>query len=53
MERLISDVMKRNISPNAVAESHELVKLGNAWEFLTNTLRSTSRAAKVWLQFMD
>ena len=42
LERLISDVMSHKVSPNALAESRELVKL----ECLKNTLSSTSRMAK-------
>ena len=53
LERLISDVMNHKVSPNALAESRELVKLGNALECLKDTLRSTSRTAKLWLRFMD
>ena len=53
LERLISDVMNHKVSPNALAESRELVKLGNALECLKDTLRSTSRTAKLWLQFME
>ena len=53
LERLISDVMNHTVSPNALAESWELVKLGNALECLKDTLRSTSRTAKLWLRFMD
>ena len=30
LERLISDVMNHKVSPNALAESRELVKLGYA-----------------------
>ena len=52
LERLISDVMNHKVSPNALAESRELVKLGNALKCHKNTLRSTSRTAKLWLQFM-
>ena len=47
LERLISDVMNHTVSPNALAESRELVKLGNALECLKDTLRSTSRTAKL------
>ena len=53
LEKLISDVMNPKVSPNALAESRELVKLGNALECLKDTLRSTSRMAKLWLRFMD
>ena len=53
LERLISDVMNHKVSPTALAESRELVKLGNALECLKDTLRSTSRTAKLWLRFMD
>ena len=45
--------MNHKVSPNALAESRELVKLGNALECLKDTLRSTSRTAKLWLRFMD
>ena len=34
LERLISDVMNHKVSPNALAESRELVKLVNALECL-------------------
>ena len=50
---LISDVMNHKVSPNVLAESREIVKLGNALECLEDTLRSTSRTAKLWLRFMD
>ena len=53
LERLISDIMNHKISPNARAESRELVKLGNALECLKDTFRSASRTAKLWLRFMD
>ena len=53
LERIISDVMNHKVSPNALAESRKLVKLGNALECLKDTLRSTSRTAKLWLRFMD
>ena len=53
LERLISDVMNHKVSPNALAESRELVKLGNTLECLKDTLRSTSRTAELWLRFMD
>ena len=53
LERLISDVMNHKVSQNALAESRELMKLGNALECLKDTLRSTSRMAKLWLRFMD
>ena len=53
LERLISDVMNHTVSPNSLAESRELVQLGNALECLEDTLRSTSRTAKLWLRFMD
>ena len=53
LKSLISDVMNNKVSPNALAESRELVKLGNALECLKDTLRSTSRTAKLWLRFMD
>ena len=53
LERLISDVMNHKVSPNALAQSRELVKLGNALKCLKDTLRSTSRTAKLWLRFMD
>ena len=43
LERLISDVMNQKVSPNALAESQELVKLGNALECLKNTLKLTVR----------
>ena len=43
LETLISDVMNHKVSPNALAESRELVKLGDALECLKDTLRSTSR----------
>ena len=52
LERLISDIMNHTFSPNALAESRELVKLGNALESLKDTLRSTSIRAKLWLRFM-
>ena len=45
--------MNHNVLPNALEESRELVKLDNALECLKNTLRSTSRTAKGWLQCMD
>ena len=53
LERLISEVMNYKVSPNSLAESRELVKLGNALECIKDTLRSTSRTAKLWLRFMD
>ena len=37
LERLTSDVMNHKVSPNALAESRELVKLGNALECLKYT----------------
>ena len=43
LERLISDVMNHKVSPNALAESRELVQLGYALECFKDTLRSTSR----------
>ena len=42
LERLTSDVMNQKVSPNALAESQELVKLDN-----------TLRTATPWLQCMD
>ena len=45
LERLISVVMNHKVSPNALAESPELVQLGYALECLKDTLRSTSRTA--------
>ena len=53
LERLISDVMNHKVSPNALAESRKIVKLGNALECLKDTLMSTSRTATLWLRFMD
>ena len=53
LERLISVVMNHKVSPNALAESPELVQLGYALECLKDTLRLTSRTAKLWLRFMD
>ena len=41
LERLTSDVMNQNVSPNDLAESQELVKLDNTLESIKNTLRST------------
>ncbi len=41
LERLTSDVMDQKVSPNALAESQELVKLDNTLACLKNTLRST------------
>ena len=38
LERLTSDVMNQKASPNALAESQELVKLDNTSECLKNTL---------------
>ena len=38
LERLISDVMNHKVSPNALAESRELVQLGYALECLKDTL---------------
>ena len=52
-DRLISDFMNHKVSPNALAESRELVKLGNALECLKDMLRSTSITTKLWLRFMD
>ena len=53
LEILISDIMNHTFSPNALAKSRELVKLDNALECLKDTLRSTSRTAKLWLRFVD
>ena len=53
LERLISDVMNHKVTPNALAESRELVKLGDALQCLKDTLRSTSRTANLLLRFMD
>ena len=41
LERLTSDVMNQKVSPNALAESQELVKLDNTLACLKNTLKST------------
>ncbi len=41
LERLTSDVMNQNVSPNDLAESQELVKLDNTLKCLKNTLKST------------
>ena len=41
LERLTSDVMNQKVSPNALAESQELVKLDNTLACLKNTIRST------------
>ena len=41
LERLTSDVMNQKVSPNAFAESQELVKLDNTLACLKNTLKST------------
>ena len=43
LERLISDAMNHKVSPNALAESRELVQLGIALECLKDKLRATSR----------
>ena len=40
LERLTSDVMNQKVSPNALAESQELVKLDNTLACLKNTLKS-------------
>ncbi len=39
LERLTSDVMNQKVSPNALAESQELVKLNNTLVCLKNTLK--------------
>ena len=41
LERLTSDVMNQKVSPNALSESQELVKLDNTLACLKNTLKST------------
>ncbi len=49
LERLTSDFMNQKVSPNALAESQELVKLDNTLPCLKVNLRT----AKLWLQRMD
>ena len=49
----LSDVMNQKVSPNALAESHEFVKLVNALDCLKKSLWSTSITSKIWLQCMD
>ena len=53
LESLVSDVLNQKISPDTLAESPELVTLSTAMDHVMNTLRMTSRTAKLWLQFLE
>ena len=51
LERLTSDVMNQKVSPNALAESQELVKLDNT--LAQEQVKVDLRTVKLWLQCMN